>query len=352
MEMLESALQTRSFSVSSDEPLCIATLMGLDIRKVLAIQGAELRMCKIWKMLSEQFGGIPANIIFYEDHCLPFSSWRWAPRSFVPSASSQFDLNARKRRWTALRTGSKLGVPSFFGLRVQFPGFKLRYNMKEEDNPFKGIYRPTETSVMFQDEEGTWYSITQSNSPWSTAPDYYERMKEARERDGWPLSDAIQEGNCAVVLEVEMRQQNGQERDAFRGILVKINDSAGSEPGVIVAERKLHVLVATLYEQEAMVQETYKRLWMKTREDELTSELAGIEDQQSSVYKEIWGKVMKKMKKVMKEALEDDQELLVAMPRLYGEKFDAEVLWIRMANWWEQENTGVKIPKDKVWCID
>jgi hypothetical protein len=153
-------------------------------------------------------------------------------------------------------------------------------------------------------------------------------------------------------LEVEMRQQNGQERYAFRGILVKINDSAGSEPGVIVAERKLHVLVATLYEQEAMVQETYKRLWMKTREDELTSELAGIEDQQSSVYKEILGKVMKKMKKVMKEALEDDQELLVAMPRLYGEKFDAEVLWIRMANWWEQENTGVKIPKDKVWCID
>ena len=206
--------------------------------------------------------------------------------------------------------------------------------------------------MMFQDEEGTWYSITQSNSPSATAPDFYERMKEARERDGWPLSDAIQEGNCAVVLEKEMRQKNGQERDAFRGILVKINDSAGFEPGVIVAERKLHVLVATLYEQEAMVQETYKRLWMKTREDELTLELAGIKDQESSEYEEVLAKVKEYMKKVMKKALEDNQELLVAISRLYGEKFDADALWIRMANWWEQENTGVKLPNDQVWCID
>jgi hypothetical protein len=37
MEMLESALQSRSFSLCSDEPLCIATLMGLDITKVLAL---------------------------------------------------------------------------------------------------------------------------------------------------------------------------------------------------------------------------------------------------------------------------------------------------------------------------
>ena len=352
MEMLESALQTRSFSVSSDEPLCIATLMGLDITKVLALKGAELRMCEIWKMLSEQFGGIPASIIFYEDHYLPFQGWRWAPRSFFPSPKSQFDLNERKRRWTVLATGSQLGLPTPLGLKVRFPGFKLNFHMKGDDSPFKQIYRPTETSVMFQDEEGTWYTITQSNSPMATAPDFYEQIKEARERDGWPLSDAIQGGNCAVVLGQEMTQKNGQERDAFRGILVRINDSADSEPGVIVAEEKLHVLVATLYEQEAMVQETYKRLWIKVKEDELTAKLMGIKDQDSEECKEALAKVKDKMKKILKVALEADQELLAAIPRMYGKEFDTDALWMRMAYWWEQENTGVRLPDGQVWNID
>lgn len=349
LEILESALQTRSFSVSSDEPLCIATLMSLNIARILDFQGAGPRMREMWRMLSNRFGGIPASILFYEDNCLSFPGWRWAPRSFLPGPMSQFDLGTRKRRWTAQGNGLQLGLPTPRGLKVSFPGFRLSSSAKEKD-PFQGmIYRPTETTVMFQDEEGTWYTIMRSDCPSTLDLGFYEQMRDSRKRDGWPLCDAIESGKCAVVLEKEIKTKNGQERDAFRGILVEVN---GEVDGIIVAERKFHVSVATLYEQGAMVQESYKRLWLQMKEGELTTKLCKIEDRESEECKEVLEEVIEKMKRVMKEALEADPKLLEALPRLYGKAFDPDVLWIRIANWWEQENTGIKLSSGQIWCID
>jgi hypothetical protein len=349
METLEAALQTRSFSVDSDEPLCIATLLSLDLQAILKYSTAEERMRELWSLLAEKFGGIPASIVFYEDHCLPFTGWKWAPRSFFPHPKSEFDLRDRKRRWAS---GSRqLGLPSTLGLRCRYPGFKLSTTTAEKSDAWRGVYRPTETSVMFRDGEGVWYSLTKAHTP-ALGDEWYEKMAALRVSEGWVLRDAIETGTCAIVLEGEPTRKNGAERDTFRGILVQVKDSAGAEPGVMAVERKLHVSIATLYEEEAMVQETYRRVWLRMRGDEVAARLRSIKDEESVEFKKALREMADKMREVMKEELQANLDFKSAMPRLYGEKFDPGALWIMMANWWEQENIATKLPSEQVWCID
>jgi len=71
-KMLEIALLHRSLSVPSDEPLCIRTLMGLDIRRVIPLKEQYATMREIWLMLAKRFNGIPASIVFCGGLCLSY----------------------------------------------------------------------------------------------------------------------------------------------------------------------------------------------------------------------------------------------------------------------------------------
>jgi len=73
LSWLDQALQYRSVSVMSDEPLCIATLLGLDISQVLKHSNHDDRMEEMWTLISEKFGGIPAGVAFFEDNTFTFS---------------------------------------------------------------------------------------------------------------------------------------------------------------------------------------------------------------------------------------------------------------------------------------
>ena len=74
---LLSALKFRSISVSSDEPVCMATMLGLDTQEISKASPDE-RMLLLWTMIKE----IPAKIIFLSCKKLNVDGYRWAPRSF------------------------------------------------------------------------------------------------------------------------------------------------------------------------------------------------------------------------------------------------------------------------------
>ena len=143
---LQRALHFRTVSNIADEPLGIATLLGLDQNKVIAISDAEQRMRCVWEMVANTLGGVvPARILFATDATLDISGWRWAQHSLLgtndAAKQSPMDVFYRVTRfqpWQDLYSramintqtfGQKndgfMGMPTPWGLRVKTGGFTL-----------------------------------------------------------------------------------------------------------------------------------------------------------------------------------------------------------------------------------
>jgi len=73
---LNEALQYRSVSIMSDEPLCISTLLGLEIPQVLQHSNRDDRVERLRTLMCEKFGGIPAGVAFFGDDTLSSPGWR------------------------------------------------------------------------------------------------------------------------------------------------------------------------------------------------------------------------------------------------------------------------------------
>ena len=72
------ALCHRSTSVTTDEPLCLAVLFGLDISKITRMKPL-VRMAAFWRMLP----AVPLEILFKPLKKLSIDGLRWAPATFL-----------------------------------------------------------------------------------------------------------------------------------------------------------------------------------------------------------------------------------------------------------------------------
>lgn len=78
LQELVVALKERTTTVSSDEVLCLGTMMDLDMEKLMEVD-PEARMKRFWSLQSAD----PANLIFWTGRKLKDRGYRWAPASFV-----------------------------------------------------------------------------------------------------------------------------------------------------------------------------------------------------------------------------------------------------------------------------
>jgi hypothetical protein len=92
LRSLQQSIISRGVSVPSDEPLLITTLLDLDMSYVIAANGAEDRMKRVWKLIATALGGVTPRIIFWNDDPINLPGWRWAPRSFLAKPNSSFNL--------------------------------------------------------------------------------------------------------------------------------------------------------------------------------------------------------------------------------------------------------------------
>ncbi|MCJ1385016.1 hypothetical protein MMC17_008134 [Xylographa soralifera] len=116
---LMRSLRARSTSVASDEAICIAALLNVDISKVLAVDASEPleRMRVVWSLAVE----VPSRIIFYLVRTLDATGYRWAPRSLLrPSSPSEtiYVSDPQIPRYHHLDMGKR----TINGLEVQYPG--------------------------------------------------------------------------------------------------------------------------------------------------------------------------------------------------------------------------------------
>lgn len=133
--------------------------MWLDLRAIINVEGKEDRMQMIWTPLAKNLGGLPAQVIFLEEHKIDAIGWRWAPGSLLQVGKELLNTGSRGFGWAE----SQLGMLTERGLRVRYPGYRITLEQYDDDrprNPWPGLSRISESYDQFRDAQtGQWYCI-------------------------------------------------------------------------------------------------------------------------------------------------------------------------------------------------
>ncbi|KAI4176265.1 MAG: hypothetical protein LQ346_007903 [Caloplaca aetnensis] len=155
LEAINQAVQYRSVTVASDEPLLIAGLLSLDIAHVLD-GSEESRMQRLWALMPSIHGGIPKNVLFCRGARLHQKGFRWAPASLLSLSEVR---NERLRNSEIDEDASPL-TPA--GLCVRLPAFSIK--MASVPNGFPrdlwDTWGQKDDNIMYcRSNQGLWFVV-------------------------------------------------------------------------------------------------------------------------------------------------------------------------------------------------
>ncbi|TVY64226.1 hypothetical protein LSUE1_G007607, partial [Lachnellula suecica] len=327
LSTLDQALMFRSVSVSTDEPLCIGTLMSLDLHEILQVEPKEQRMQRVWELIALKKGGIPADIIFLEDERLEAPGWRWAPKSLLPVGKALQTPATRLLRWN----GSQMGGISPRGLCVRYPGYRLvkrdGYTDGKPLNPWPGMPRLPEDWLQFRDvETGRWFRIADNKlavltMSWTTE----EERREYHALGLFPLQHVADTAKSVLVLNAR-----DNEKEAVFATVI------GEEGGISVKSER-QVVVKELGREEGYIYDVVERLALRLRRDEVTDLHLKIYDRlmgdcadgdnlkeklaEDESFQGSLKSLREKMKSMLREATEGDPRLVAAITAYWGGTF-------------------------------
>ena len=366
--VLDQALQFRSVSVASDEPLCIGTLMSLDLPAILAAEPKEGRMQMVWRLLADKMGGIPALVIFFEERRIQAKGWRWAPKSLLSVEKTFNQPNVRIVRWAV----GQMGVPTSLGLRVRFPGFKIsvtKYNDGKPRHPWPGLRRIPESYMHFRDSEtGEWYMVSDKkyaylSSKWRTE----EERQEYNKLELFPLHDIADSDEALIVMRLKGRAAALQ--DALFAFPVPKGGmiEADGETGLPVRTER-HIIVNQLELEAGYIYTTIGKLAMELRADEMTDrhlELHGrlkaeagsslvalnAKMEEDEEFKASVKVLRERMKAMTAEAMKEDERFVNAVNTHFGVSF-LEDIWVLIQDYFNHAFLGQKLEDEQLWHID
>jgi hypothetical protein len=353
LQVLDKSFHYRSVTVESDEPLCITTLLSLDLTKIVKIEDHMERMREEWIMVSEKLGGIPANVVIHENLVLPFPGFRWAPRTLLhaPQSIFEFEVGYKDNWWGA----EQLGGLTSKGLRVRFPGFLIRPNSRPEGlklHPWAGFKRINGYIIYFKGDNDRWYA---NHDGYRSRVINHQSNAECEEYDAKhlsPISDAIQRGTCAIVLENELPEE--RLNSITQGILVEMNEDTEnvhrtiSSSSELVVQRVMPIVVSLLSKPTIIVQETIRRLAYQLRDDNITRQLAEIEDEESEEHKAMKKAVRQRMIDMIRQEVEENPGFRQAALKI-GNAAHLNVwdhdytdrLWFYISYWFQNDTISV-----------
>lgn len=399
LRTLDEALLNRGITDVSDEPLCIGTLMNLPVKDFLALgddmmialeqlgdgekekerkrqlqkQLRDLRMEAMWKLLAEKLKSLPAQMIFFEEARLDAPGLRWAPQSLLEAQKVYLSPTLRKLRWD----DNKPGVLTNKGLKVSYPGFRLRlaqYDDGKPRHPWKGRERPPEEGIVFRNEaNGEWYSVSTK-----------ERVIQLRDASapantsGFPLHDFIHQNShrlgsstevCLLMSSMDQGEIAHSEKNAVDGILTI---ATVEEPSMlewllsflpfrkaygthrpILAKSQYHVIVGPLPDAISALYNIAEKLAVTLRAEESTERLLALSHLHISneEHKEALKAVERRMMEMMAAALDEDEDLRSGVRRTWGVDID-KYLWVFVGDWFNHAFLGTWLQDDQVWVVD
>jgi hypothetical protein len=126
LEILSTSLKYRSVSVTSDEAICLATLLGLRISTTHGavsligdVNTPDQGMCEFWRLVEAQKNGLPCNLVFSSVPRLRVPGFGWAPRTFIGNAKYG-------RLYTSSGSSGNLAKIMENGLLARYRGAQLK----------------------------------------------------------------------------------------------------------------------------------------------------------------------------------------------------------------------------------
>ena len=372
LALLDRALSYRNTTVASDEPLCIATLMDLDMDRILPLGGEE-RMAKVWDLIAEKNeGGLPSRMVFLEGPKIELKGYRWAPSTLLPS-SENHGFQSRVMAWFSPR-----GTLMPEGLLAPYAGFRLhptRYlatrapattmpfpNGQQDSakapnhnhNPWAALIYLPEIRLIFKDTlTQIWYQLSTNAVA--------EALNSGQAPSSifcLPLSAMVAREDFAIILHEgtsSRTHQSPAEREFQQGRIAAISVE---KDGVMYAKLGEGILLARLgaaqREHDEIIYEAAARVVEEVVEWEKSDAFDGmrVDGSLEPNADEAVQKLKAKIKESASRAVATNPVLAEAVVRMLGAGGHAESLWVIVANWFGHVAEGEMVKEGQMWCVD
>lgn len=358
---LEFALHHRSVSMAEDEAICIGTLMDLPLSKIVAVAPtAQARMGRFWELVAEKYGGIPQQILAFEQPKLTQPGKRWAPASLLTLDDRNTDLvRTRILHWN----NPILGKPIDAGLLVTFPGFKLRLRHSNDGmirNPWIAIEQLPEWRVLFTATTGEQYEIASLSDIDSHAGE----GKEERAARKPFLHSIVHKGPCAVIILGVNNISPGASKvnKTCEGLLVQLTGTEDSkfktENHILAAHTKTHIILSPLLPQQKLLYSNVESLARTLRNSTFTRTLSklittGANQDFNAEYTTAVEGLKNQMKKEASVMLKNIPGLSDALKSVFGDEVEAlSILWRLVGEWYYHDVEGSWLGEEQRWCVD
>lgn len=361
---LDQSLKFRSLSVSTDESLCIGTLMSLNMREILDVEDKEKRMQKVWELIAEKNGGIPRQVIFLEEPRIDVPGWRWASRSLLVWLNGAHDLvNTRILRWTE----SQMGKRTDRGLLVQYPGYRIKIATEDREQPqlWPGFTRLPELDILFRDKDsGLWYRILDKEySRLSLTWTEDEKLSYNKLRL-FPLHDLADTDNAVLIIN-HIGGPFLEPNEGYLGTVVASTPSESPEEGIAVSSGRI-VLITPVREETRYMYDTLRRLAVQFQTDNLVKRHMDIYTRLVESYhdsldllmaatensEELAGSVKQlraRMKQIVVKVAATDAKFVQAVDT--AGQGALEHIWVWIYNFVASDYVGEYVPNDQVWLV-
>lgn len=361
---LQRALYSRSVSVPRDEPLCIATLLGLDVGRIVAENGEHAthkRMAIVWEMIARRSGGIPPNVIFCVDDPLDIIGFRWAPRSLLaaeiqrstvdtddPYAERAFFDSAPEldelQYGLACNSNTKLAQliseRSRKGLRGSYPGFRVYAR------PYSGVdTAPEQYRLQPWDWDGLvkidliadWLFLKEEETR-----QWYKAISRRTWREKHPdatICKAVYTGHCAII-------RGPPSHDCLIVLIKKEDDSE------LIVRRQFPVYLRVTRKEESILAEKMTELAEELASEQVTTNFIATRDQaESDEYTLAKLDLWERIEELIAEALEASPDFANAMKEVMGER-SLHFLWKYLAVYHSHQTILERLPEDQIWLVD
>lgn len=252
-------LKTRSVSVASDEALCVACLMKMELEDI--VDAPEMKRMEVlwWKI-----GQVPSGMAFSRAaDKLSTPGLRWAPASFLgftpntgQGEDSWYGSDRRKEKTAAMITKR--------GLAVRLPGIILHPKFREFVKHLPVAYDEEDRlflsdHIYIHDERGQWYVLIKGE-PWTDKPREDDNLNR---RQGILLDESpAQLSSLDQTIEITGLSKFSTGHPIW-GVLVDI-ESQDSTKSICVHGRQ-HVIIASCRYGFSRILQMSKELALKIR---------------------------------------------------------------------------------------
>lgn len=347
LAMVDAAFLHRSVSVSSDEPLLLGGLLGLDVASIL--NGSdETRMHRMWSLIPSTFHGTPKDIIFRLGPRLKEEGYRWAASSMLYNEGSNAILH------TAYKEDER-GTPTERGLMVRLPGYHMSFPQRPKisfskhpsgscDNPWN--IKLDEKQFYMRGEGASWYTVCRR---WPNAKgDYLSKEK---------IGDAMRNYTNLWVTHRENAFQNESE-SLYGTCLALLTRQIEESHGVKYVRSYMHIAVLRYQNTVCEMLEAAYRCARQLAESAPAENLAivsqgGIIDVESPEYKAAFEAFRLEIDRIIANEENRLARMTARQRSVSGQDNDnLFAFYILVLFLGEYAIMGPRVPDSQQWCVD